>query len=101
MPPRHPQRISYLFAGILEELHNVDFPMLAPDFLGNPFGTLANPPREFRFNGGAFRNVPHHGLVIVSGLRIAAGVILLVCHTAIFHRSDERSTPRFESPFPG
>jgi hypothetical protein len=75
---RHPRRISYVFAGIVEEFHNIDVTMLAPDFVGNPFGTLANPPREFRFNGGAFRDVPHHCLVIVSGLRIPAGVIVLV-----------------------
>jgi len=31
MPPKHPRRISYLFAGIVEEFHNIDVAMLAPE----------------------------------------------------------------------
>jgi hypothetical protein len=84
----------------VEESHDVDVTMLAPDFVCNPLGTLANPLPEFRFDGGSFRNVPHRCRVIVSRLRIAGRVIVLVHHSAIFQRSDEMSTPRFESPLP-
>jgi hypothetical protein len=82
---------------MVEEFHNIDVTMLAPDFIGNPIGTLANPPCNFRFNGSAFRDVPHHFHVIVSGLSLVVGILVLISHTAIFHRSDDMSTPRSET----
>jgi hypothetical protein len=75
-----------------EEPHDVNFTVLAPNFLSDDFGTLADTLSEFRFNVRAFGDVAHHGLVIRSVLRVRVGVVEHRYHAIIFHQIGNVST---------